>query len=117
MTNDPDIRFASSLVDYVFRRLALDHLSLEQARVLGIRSIDERKVEATARRSSSWRQARSTEATPSRRSPRRRQRIEMREKHGREDPGRAAVLPVRLEDAAGRLLLRLRHCGSTSGCS
>ncbi len=46
MTNDPDIRFASSIVDYVFRRLALDHLSLEKREVLGIKSIDERKVEA-----------------------------------------------------------------------
>ena len=32
MTNDPDIRFASSLVDYVFRRLALDHLPPSSAR-------------------------------------------------------------------------------------
>ncbi len=46
LTNDPDIRFASSIVDYVFRRLALDHLSPEQRDVLGIRSIDERKEEA-----------------------------------------------------------------------
>ncbi len=48
MTNDPDIRFATSLVDYVFRRLALDHLSLEQREALGIRSIDERKQTAAA---------------------------------------------------------------------
>jgi len=46
LTNDPDIRFASSVVDYVFRRLALDHLTPEQRDVLGIRSIDERKEEA-----------------------------------------------------------------------
>jgi ribonucleoside-diphosphate reductase alpha chain len=46
MTNDPDIRFASSLVDYVFRRLALDHLSEEKREALGIRSIEERKVAA-----------------------------------------------------------------------
>ena len=31
--------------------------------------------------------------------------------------GRAALLLVRLEDAAGRLVLRLPGCGSTSGCS
>ncbi len=43
MTNDPDIRFASSLVDYVFRRLALDHLPKEKREELGIRSIAERK--------------------------------------------------------------------------
>jgi ribonucleoside-diphosphate reductase alpha chain len=43
MTNDPDIRFASSLVDYVFRRLALDHLPKDTREGLGIRSIAERK--------------------------------------------------------------------------
>jgi ribonucleoside-diphosphate reductase alpha chain len=43
MTNDPDVRFASSLVDYVFRRLALDHLPKAQREELGIRSIEERK--------------------------------------------------------------------------
>jgi ribonucleoside-diphosphate reductase alpha chain len=43
MTNDPDIRFASSLLDYVFRRLALDYLSEEQREGLGIKTISERK--------------------------------------------------------------------------
>jgi ribonucleoside-diphosphate reductase alpha chain len=46
MTNDPDIRFASSIVDYVFRRLALDHLTWEERDALGIRSIQERTTEA-----------------------------------------------------------------------
>jgi ribonucleoside-diphosphate reductase alpha chain len=46
MTNDPDIRFASSLVDYVFRRLALDYLPQDTREGLGIRSIDERKETA-----------------------------------------------------------------------
>ncbi len=44
MTNDPDVRFASSLVDYVFRRLALDHLPEGKREALGIRSIEERKA-------------------------------------------------------------------------
>ena len=48
MTNDPDIRFASSIVDYVFRRLALDHLPEAKRDVLGIRSIGERKESARA---------------------------------------------------------------------
>jgi ribonucleoside-diphosphate reductase alpha chain len=43
MTNDPDIRFATSLVDYVFRRLALDHLPKDKREELGIRTIAERK--------------------------------------------------------------------------
>jgi ribonucleoside-diphosphate reductase alpha chain len=46
MTNDPDIRFASSLVDYVFRRLALDFVESDRREAMGIRSIDERKADA-----------------------------------------------------------------------
>jgi ribonucleoside-diphosphate reductase alpha chain len=46
MTDDADIRFASSIVDFVFRRLALDHLPPEKREALGIRSIEERKLEA-----------------------------------------------------------------------
>jgi ribonucleoside-diphosphate reductase alpha chain len=45
LTDDADIRFASSIVDFVFRRLALDHLPPEKREALGILSIDERKVE------------------------------------------------------------------------
>ena len=43
ITNDPDIRFASSIVDYVFRRLALEYLSGEKRAGLGVQSIEERK--------------------------------------------------------------------------
>ena len=42
MTNDPDIRFATSMIDYVFRRLALDYLPAETREGLGIKSIGER---------------------------------------------------------------------------
>ncbi len=43
MTNDPDVRFASSLVDYIFRRLALDYLPPEKREALGIRTVEERR--------------------------------------------------------------------------
>src|SRR5207244_11895918 len=43
ITKDPDIRFASSLVDYVFRRLATEDLPAEKRAGLGIQSIEERK--------------------------------------------------------------------------
>jgi ribonucleoside-diphosphate reductase alpha chain len=46
MTGDPDIRFASSLVDYIFRRLALQYLPEDQRAGLGVRSIAERKADA-----------------------------------------------------------------------
>jgi ribonucleoside-diphosphate reductase alpha chain len=42
MTDDPDIRFASSILDYLFRRLALIYLRYEERAELGIFSIDER---------------------------------------------------------------------------
>jgi len=42
ITDDPDIRMASSVMDYIFRRLALDHLSYEQRSELGILSVGER---------------------------------------------------------------------------
>jgi ribonucleoside-diphosphate reductase alpha chain len=43
LTNDPDVRFASSLMDYIFRRLALEYLSPERRGELGVQSIAERK--------------------------------------------------------------------------
>jgi ribonucleoside-diphosphate reductase alpha chain len=46
MTNDPDVRFASSLMDLIFRRLALEYLSEDKRTALGIRTIDERKEAA-----------------------------------------------------------------------
>ncbi len=48
MTNDPDIRFASSLMDYIFRRLGLEYLPDEKRASLGIKSIAERKEAAQA---------------------------------------------------------------------
>ncbi|MFD1248721.1 vitamin B12-dependent ribonucleotide reductase [Nocardioides ginsengisoli] len=43
LTDDPDVRMAQSIMDYVFRRLALDYLSFEQRSALGIYSADERQ--------------------------------------------------------------------------
>jgi ribonucleoside-diphosphate reductase alpha chain len=48
ITNDPDIRFASSLVDYVFRRLALEYLPGDKRAGLGVQSVEERKEYAAA---------------------------------------------------------------------
>jgi ribonucleoside-diphosphate reductase alpha chain len=42
MTDDPDIRFATSIMDYLFRRLALEYMSYDERAELGIFSIDER---------------------------------------------------------------------------
>jgi ribonucleoside-diphosphate reductase alpha chain len=48
LTDDPDIRIASSVMDYIFRRLALDHLPHDTRTELGILSATERAAEASA---------------------------------------------------------------------
>jgi ribonucleoside-diphosphate reductase alpha chain len=42
MTDDPELRIASSLVDYIFRRLAIDYLSESDRADLGVLTTDER---------------------------------------------------------------------------
>ncbi len=42
MTDDPDIRIAQSVMDYIFRRLALDYLSFDERSELGIYTAAER---------------------------------------------------------------------------
>ncbi|MFZ2502018.1 MAG: vitamin B12-dependent ribonucleotide reductase [Nocardioides sp.] len=43
LTDDPDVRMAQSLMDYVWRRLALDYMPFEKRSALGIYSADERR--------------------------------------------------------------------------
>jgi ribonucleoside-diphosphate reductase alpha chain len=45
ITDDPDIRIATSVMDYIFRRLALDHLSYEERAELGILTTEERTAQ------------------------------------------------------------------------
>ncbi len=45
MTDDPDVRIATSVLDYLFRRLALDHLPYEKRAQLGIFSASERTAQ------------------------------------------------------------------------
>jgi ribonucleoside-diphosphate reductase alpha chain len=47
MTDDPDVRIATSVLDYLFRRLALDHLPYEKRVQLGIFSADERTAQVS----------------------------------------------------------------------
>ena len=42
MTDDPDVRIANSLIDYLFRRLALDYLDYETREALGVLGTSER---------------------------------------------------------------------------
>jgi len=43
LTDDPDVRMSQSIMDYIFRRLALDHLPFERRAALGIYTAEERQ--------------------------------------------------------------------------
>ncbi|MGI8775556.1 MAG: vitamin B12-dependent ribonucleotide reductase [Actinomycetota bacterium] len=45
MTDDPEFRIATSILDYVFRQLAVEYLPDEERRALGIRTAGERQDE------------------------------------------------------------------------
>jgi ribonucleoside-diphosphate reductase alpha chain len=45
MTDDPDVRIATSVLDYLFRRLALDYLPYDKRAQLGIFTADERSAQ------------------------------------------------------------------------
>jgi ribonucleoside-diphosphate reductase alpha chain len=108
MTNDQDIRFASSIVDYVFRRLALDHLPPEKRDSLGIRSIEERKQEADEKRSDA------PAPTIAERAP---QSIELTEQPNAKtlDAPLCYTCGSQMQPAGSCYVCGT--CGSTSGCS
>src|SRR5690242_9382872 len=43
MTDDPDVRMAQSIMDYIFRRLALDYMGFDHRSALGIYTAEERQ--------------------------------------------------------------------------
>ena len=136
LTDDPDIRLASSVMDYIFRRLALDHLPYEDRAELGILSAAERTAEAAGHdpaglaeevdpeelaQSAAVEQPHTERsAVPASRQahpPSRRPPLSGRAaQHGRTDRvpagphrGRSALPHLRHQDAPGRQLLRLRR--------
>ena len=121
MTNDPDIRFASSLVDYVFRRLALDHLPEETREGLGIRSIAERTASVAAELAAKQEHA----AVEAPRRPRARLRPRQSRPQlievGQRPNAKALDAPLcyscgsKMQPAGSCYVCS--SCGSTSGCS
>ena len=136
MTDDPDIRFASSLVDYIFRRLAVDYLPLDERMELGILSVGERMQptlpgveEATTTTASSFdvQVAPPAENTasldlgavaPAARPCRRPSTVT---DHRRDVPAGAADAPMCMQCGVQMQRAGTCHacpsCGSTSGCS
>lgn len=57
ITDDPEIRTASSLIDYIFRRLALSYLSFDDRLELGLASIEDMPQQQTSLLASSVEEA------------------------------------------------------------
>jgi ribonucleoside-diphosphate reductase alpha chain len=137
LTDDPDIRIASSVMDYVFRRLALDHLPYETRVELGVLSAAERAAQLDSEESTAADQPDTTEMAQSapveraqRPEPVSREQeevaIQSAQPHSSTEliesqQGRVADAPLCLTCGtkmrpAGSCYV-CEGCGSTSGCS
>ena len=113
ITDDPELRIASSLVDYIFRRLALDYLTHDERADLGVLSTQERSqptlpgVEEMATPSVGLGEDGLSPATTAAAAG---GRARPRAAGAVGGPTRrAALLQLRQRHAAGRVLLRLRE--------
>ena len=121
ITDDPELRIATSLIDYIFRRLALDYLSVEERTELGILSTHGADAADAARRRGDGDavgrpgRRRAERAGRASRAPahRRRRPAAVGRRRPAAGPGRAArravLLQLRQHHAAGRLVLRVRE--------
>ena len=144
MTDDPDVRMAASVMDYIFRRLALDFLPYDTRAELGIFTAKERAAQVQAEAAAEAAAATvdlagmaasapvsapvgaaAPTAGPGRRRPRprrrRRPRSARRPSCSRSCMGQAADAPLCF--TCGTKMRRAgscyvcEGCGSTSGCS
>jgi ribonucleoside-diphosphate reductase alpha chain len=132
MTDDPDIRMATSVMDYIFRRLALDHLPYETRAEMGILSAKERAMQvngedpATLHDDAQMRESLAQTAEISRPEPPKAVAAPAPEAHSSMEviesrQGRTADAPLCLTCGtkmrpAGSCYV-CEGCGSTSGCS
>ena len=125
MTDDPDLRIATSLVDYIFRRLAVEYLPYEtERRDMGMLTVGERHPADAARGRGSGRRA--DEPACADLLPLDDRAPSARGRHRRSPPrtpgGRARAGDV-LCHVCGDIMQRAGtchacpSCGATSGCS
>jgi ribonucleoside-diphosphate reductase alpha chain len=140
ITDDPDIRMSSSVMDYIFRRLALDYLPYEERSDLGILTTDERTAQLNGEESAGSADdldpeelAQSAAVEPA--QPARPQSAELPPAPAVPVPGAPASTTELIESQQGRVAdaplcltcgSKMRPagscyvcegCGSTSGCS
>jgi ribonucleoside-diphosphate reductase alpha chain len=140
ITDDPDIRMSSSVMDYIFRRLALDYLPYEERADLGILTTDERTAQLNGEESGGSADDLDPEelaqsAAVERAQPARQQTAELPPAPAVAAPGAPSSTTELIESQQGRVAdaplcltcgSKMRPagscyvcegCGSTSGCS
>ncbi|MDX6739908.1 vitamin B12-dependent ribonucleotide reductase [Actinocorallia sp. A-T 12471] len=135
MTDDPDIRMATSFMDYIFRRLALDHLSYDSRAELGIFSAEERALQASGEDPASLHTAEDVEAlaqsAPVDQAPAKPAvavaappvvqiqpaRVDATESHGRRTADAPMCMTCGTNMRPAGSCYVCEGCGSTSGCS
>ncbi|MFC3999153.1 vitamin B12-dependent ribonucleotide reductase [Nocardiopsis sediminis] len=142
MTDDPDIRMAQSVVDYIFRRLALDYLPYDERAALGVLSAEERRAQVAGEDPAHYAAqvesyAQSAPLTPAEQKAETAAKAEKAEAPAREETGRAQphttteLLELKQGFVADAPLCvtcgtKMRPsgscyacegCGATSGCS
>ncbi|HLU74138.1 MAG TPA: vitamin B12-dependent ribonucleotide reductase [Nonomuraea sp.] len=126
MTDDPDIRMATSVMDYIFRRLALDHLPYEERAALGIFSAAERAAQergedpaALEETVESLAQSAPIEKAPAGEAPKQESGKEQRtlESHQRYTADAPLCMTCGTKMRPAGSCYVCEGCGSTSGCS
>ncbi|PRX46447.1 ribonucleoside-diphosphate reductase class II [Prauserella shujinwangii] len=136
MTDDPDVRMATSVLDYLFRRLALDYLPYEKRSQLGIFTADERSAQVESDYGRSTDEDENVDLEALRSSVDASSTHVLEEKPADTEPGRTAhttteLVELQLGKAADAPLCmtcgtKMRPagscyacegCGATSGCS
>lgn len=130
MTDDPDIRMATSFMDYIFRRLALDHLPYESRAEIGIFSAEERALQASGEDPATLHTVEDVEALaqsapitaprpaaapqPVQIQP---SRVDATESHGRRTADAPMCMTCGTNMRPAGSCYVCEGCGSTSGCS
>ena len=108
MTDDPEIRFATSLVDYIARKLAIEYLPYETREALGIYTLEERTQMANEQYGDGGSTATVPSAPTAESVKESKELPTLRGLLGPRRPRRPAVPDLRREDEARRQLPRLR---------
>src|SRR5262249_39832748 len=123
MTDDPDIRFATSLVDYIFRRLAVEYMDPQKREAMGIMTVGERlQPTVPGVEEATTPIAPSLDLPPEDRAPSAALNMHPSVRPAEELP-RARATEVVLCHVCGDMMQRAGSCyacpscGSTSGCS